>query len=643
MLIATAGHVDHGKTLLIHQLTGVDTDRLPEEKARGLSIDLGFAYQAIDQERVLGFVDVPGHERFIRNMLCGVAAIDFALLVVAADDGPMPQTVEHLAILDLLAIDQGAVALTKIDRVEPGRVDQAAAAVRALMADTTLANAPVFAVSGQTGEGVPALREHLLAAARHSADRPAGGNFRLAVDRCFTVAGAGLVVTGTVFAGAARIDDRLMLTPEGLGVRVRSIHANNRDSATGRAGQRCALNITGAGLSKAAVHRGDWLVGEPAHAPVRRLDARVQVLASEPRALKHWTPMHVHLGAVDVTARLAVLEGKEIAPGDSALAQLVLDHEIGALAGDRFLLRDQSARRTVAGGRVIDPFPPARGRARPARLQHLAALERPSPAASLARLLEQYPAGLDLAGPARAWNLTPDEAEALWRSVPMVKIGTAAGPVGLTPARWQSLRDDLVASLERWHGRSPESLGPTEQTLRRALAAPAASEVVAAALLDLTRAGAVVRDGMSLRLPDHRPSLTAAEAALWRQIEPLLGDGGLRPPRVRELAEALAVELRVVEAFLNRAALLGLLLRVADNRYYPPAALSRLAEIAERLADQAPDGLFTAADYRDRSGIGRNLAIQVLEFFDKSGFTRRSGDGRRVVRPAADTFGPTGH
>ncbi len=642
MLIATAGHVDHGKTLLIRQLTGVDTDRLPEEKARGLSIDLGFAYQALGDDRVLGFVDVPGHERFVRNMLAGVAAIDFALLVVAADDGPMPQTVEHLAILDLLAVTEGAIAVTKIDRVEPARVGEITAEVEALVAETTLAGAPAFAVSGQTGEGVAQLRDHLHGVARAAADRPAGGNFRLAVDRCFTIAGAGLVVTGTVFAGTVRVDDRLVLSPQGLAVRVRAIHANNRDAAVGRAGQRCALNLTGTGLAKAVVHRGDWLLAGPAHLPTRRFDARVRVLPSEARPIRHWTPVHVHLGAADVTARLALLDAKELAPGETALAQLVVDHEIGALAGDRFLLRDQSARRTIAGGRVIDPMSPARGRARPARLDHLAALERPDRADALGQLLRLHPAGLDLAGPAGSWNLTGEERAALFGAVPMVQVATAAGPLGLTPERWQALKTDLGVSLARWHARAPDSVGPTETALRRALPAPAAAEVVAAALLELTRAGAVVRDGVSLRLPDHRPSLTPAEAKLWQRIEPLLQEGGLRPPRVREVTEAVGLELNAVEAFLNRAALLGLLLRVADNRYYPPAAVARLAAIAEDLAAESSDGLFTAANYRDRSGIGRNLTIQVLEFFDKSGFTHRRGEARRIARPAAESFGPSG-
>ena len=224
----------------------------------------------------------------------------------------------------------------------------------------------------------------------------------------------------------------------------------------------------------------------------------------------------------------------------------------------------------------------------------------------------------------------------------MVQVATAAGPLGLTPERWQALKADLVASLGRAHARAPDSVGPTETALRRALTAPAAAEVVAAALLELTRAGTVVRDGTSLRLPDHRPSLTAAEAKLWQQIEPLLEAGGLRPPRVREITEAVGLELRAVEAFLKRAALLGLVLRVADNRYYPPAAVAGLAEIAEALAAASPDGLFTAADYRNRSGIGRNLTIQVLEFFDKSGFTRRTGEARRIARPAAESFGPAG-
>jgi len=422
MIVATAGHVDHGKTLLLKGLTGVDTDRLPQEKQRGLSIDLGFAYSDLGQGHSLGFVDVPGHERFIRNMLAGVAGIDFALVVVAADDGPMPQTLEHLAILDLLSVSRGAVALSKIDRVTPQRVAEVADDVNALIQNSSLAGAPVFPLSALSGQGIDKLRVYLEDAARQMGERDAAGNFRLAVDRSFTMTGAGVVVTGSVFSGRVAVGDQLILSPRGTRVRVRSIHAQNLPSQSGSAGQRCALNIAGPDLEKSQISRGDWLVDGRAHAPTDRFDARLRVHANEVDVLKHWTPAHLHLAAADVTCRVAVLQDGVLSPGSSGLVQLVLDRPIGAVHGDRFILRDQSARRTIAGGSVVDPYSPSRGRARPRRITWLQAMSQQKPDEALRQLLAQLPEGLDLNRFAQAWNLTEEEAESLFATLPLKRI-----------------------------------------------------------------------------------------------------------------------------------------------------------------------------------------------------------------------------
>ena len=652
MIVATAGHVDHGKTALIKALTGVDTDRLPEEKARGLSIDLGFAYVDLDggralpgeagfarRSRVLGFIDVPGHERFIRNMLAGVTGIDFALLVIAADDGVMPQTEEHLAILDLLGVTNGAVAVTKTDRVERGRVAEVVGQANDLLAGTGLAGRAVFPLSAVTGAGVAELRAHLEDAARTLAPRPADGNFRLAIDRRFTVAGAGLVVTGTVFSGKVKRGDMLVLSPQGIDVRVRAIHAERRQSETASAGQRAALNIAGADLKKITPGRGDWVLAAAAHGPGRRIDARIRVLASENRALGHFTPVHVHLGAAHLTGRVAVLEGRAIAPGASGLVQLVLDQPLGAARGDGLILRDQSARRTIAGGFVVDPFAPARGRSRPSRLRYLAAMELGDAAAALDDLLAGLPGGLELDRFARAWNLTPEEAADLWPRAGMIRAGDARAPIGLAPEHWEAQRVSVVDALKLWHARAPHSPGMSEHELRRALPQRIDRRVFDAVIEDLLGHGTVRRDRGLLRLPGHRAALTPGEAALWQKLRPLLEDADLRPPMVAELAAALGLESGAVKSFLLRAQKLGLVLRLSENHFFPLPTIIRLAEMAETLAAGTPDGLFTAAVYRDHSGIGRNLTIRLLEFFDRSGFTRRVRDDRRVLKPAAEIFG----
>ena len=344
MIVGTAGHIDHGKTTLVKALTGVDCDRLKEEKARGITLDLGYAYSS---DGSLGFVDVPGHERLVHNMLAGATGIDYVLLVVAADDGPMPQTREHLAIADLLGLTRGAVALTKIDAVDAVRRAAVQQEIAALLAPTALAGAPVFPVSAKTGEGVASLTAALQSAALATPARPASGGFRLAIDRAFHLAGAGLVVTGTAFAGSVRVGDTVCISPPGWRARVRNIHAQDRASETGQVGQRIALNLVG-DFGKEDIARGMWVLDSALHAPVRCLHARIRLLPSE-APLAHWTQAHLHVGTEDVVARIALLEGDTLAPGESMLAELLLERPVGALHGDRFILRDVSAQRSLGG------------------------------------------------------------------------------------------------------------------------------------------------------------------------------------------------------------------------------------------------------------------------------------------------------
>ena len=592
MIVATAGHVDHGKTSLVKALTGVDTDRLPEEKKRGLTIDLGFAY--LDS---LGFVDVPGHERFIRNMLCGVAGIDFVLLVVAADDGPMPQTREHLAILDLLGVPRGAVALTKIDRVSGDHLKRTTAEVAALLAPTLLAGAPVFQVSSLDGTGIAELKAYLLHAGSGIEARKANGNFRLSVDRCFTIAGAGLVVTGTAMSGEIDVGDEVRALLAGSRARVRSIHAQNAPAGKGRAGQRLALNIAGF-EGKAGIARGDWIVAGAAPPPVRKFDARLRLV--EPGSVAHWTPVHVHLGAADVLGRVALLD-------ETGLVQLVLDQPIGAVRGDRFIVRDQSARRTLGGGSVIDIFPPTRGRAKPARLAWVRAMERDDDATALDALLALSPAGVEMARFSANRNLP---AAMGWR---------------FSAAHWRALREQALANIAAWHARLPDAVGPAEDRILDGTRIP--REIVRSVANELIREGRIVREGPNVRLSAHRVELSQADAALWKRIEPRLE--GLRPPSIAELAAAAGMAAKTLESALSRAARQGLVVRVSKTRFFRPSPLQDLERMA---ADVALAGApLTAAAFRDRAGIGRNLAIEVLEYFDRIKFTRRVGDARVLM------------
>ena len=640
MLIATAGHVDHGKTVLVKALTGVDTDRLPEEKARGLSIDLGFAYHTRPDGGVLGFVDVPGHERFIRNMLAGVAAIDYALLVVAVDDGPMPQTREHLAILDLLGVNAGAVVVTKVDLADDPQAAAVIGRIEKLVEGTGLEGAPVFPVSALSGAGMAALHEHLtgLAAERRAARVRTGARFRLAVDRCFTVRGAGVVVTGAVFSGEVAVGDRLVLAPAGTGVRVRRIHAQSRPAERGTPGERCAINLAGTELGRTDIRRGDWLTGEPSPGVSQRFDAELRVLASEKRPLSHWTPVHVHAGAASLTGRVAVLEGRSIAPGQQGLVQVVLDQPFVGVRGDRFILRDQSARRTVAGGAVLDPAGATRGRARPERIAALRAFAAHAPDRALSDLLATSVNGVDLDHFADAWNLRPEEAEALYEQAGVEAVALPRGrKAGFARHEWNALLEGMLAAVRRIHEEAPERAGAEAAEL--ASGTGRSREVAAAAVGSLVRDGRLVREGRHLRAPEHEPRLSPRDAALWSKVSPHLGENAVKPPVLAELAGTIGVDRSLLALFLGRSAGRGLLVRVAPNRFFHPGAVRRLAEVAEGLAAAAGDGRFDAKTFRDTSGIGRNLTIQVLEYFDGAGFTRRIGDARIVVRRAADLFG----
>jgi selenocysteine-specific elongation factor len=641
MILATAGHIDHGKTALVRALTGVDADRLPEEKRRGLTIDLGFAYATLPDGTELGFVDVPGHERFLPNMLAGVLSIDRVLLVVAADDGPRPQTLEHLDILELIGGAEVTAVITKIDRVEPSRAGAVTAEVEALLAAAGFAESPIFLLSSRTGEGIAALAQHLQTSAqlaeRSRAAASVSGLFRMPIDRAFTLPGIGLVVTGTVAAGTIAVGERLMISPGGIAVRVRGLHTQNRPVETAAAGERCAINVAGSFPEGGEPCRGDWILATERHAPANRLDLYLRASRFAEAPLRDGLPVHLHLGTTDTVGRAALLGARAIAPGESGFVQIDLEHPVGALWGDRAVLRDHGARHTLAGGRVVDPFAPRRGRRQPARLAMLAAAATADAAQALARLLAVNGV-VDLLQFAMVRNLAPAELDALTDAGEFLRVGPARAAVAVTQERLAALCDDVVAALGAWHRAQPDALGPSRPVLITQLRGVAPEAALDAALSELAVAGRAVRQGPVWRLPQHRPRLTQADEKLWNRVRPLLAAGDLRPPRVRELAAALGLEPEAVERFLNRAEHLGRAARVADNRFFLPETLARLAEIARELADASPDGTFTAATFKDRSGVGRNLTIRILEYLDKMDATRRTGDARVVLR-GGEVFG----
>lgn len=620
MIVALAGHVDHGKTALIRALTGVETDRLAEEQRRGMTIDLGFAYLHQPDGPSIGFVDVPGHERFLPNMLAGVLGIDSILLVVAADDGPMPQTVEHLSVLQLTGVAEINAVITKIDAVDPARVDAATEETRALLTRAGYADAILHHVNSLNGNGIPALRAKLLEHARVSQTRAVGGQFRLAIDRRFTLPGIGLVVTGTVVSGRAAVGDSLLLTPPRLAARIRTIHVQDRPADFAAAGDRCALAITGPRIEAARVRRGHWLIAPELHAPTTTLDLFLTI--AEGQRLRHGRGTQLHLGAAHGPARALVLAGGDMDAGTEGFVRVALTQPIAALHGDRVALRDDGSGRIVAGGLVIDPFPSERRGARTQLLARLTALRETDPRAALTKILAMD-GSADLLRFARARNVAPDD---LIDGIAARVLGDAGNRVLVSAAAAELWRGRLLEELTTWHATHPDSAGPGQIALLRQVTGGADLAIAEAALMDLLAAGVIKRSGTSVHLPTHAPRLSDADEAIWARLEPRLREAALRPPRVREWVEELGLSLPNTEAILERLHRFGRLLRVAPNRYFLPETIAAFINIAAELA-QTHDG-FTAGEFNKRTGIGRNLAIEVLEYLDRTGATLRMGEVR---------------
>ena len=637
MIIGTAGHVDHGKTALVKALTGVDCDRLGEEKARGITIDLGFAYLPTAGGDMLGFVDVPGHQRFVRTMAAGASGVDFALLVVAADEGVKPQTREHLAIIDLLGVRQGMAVLSKADLVAPGRLAEAAAELRPLLAGTVFEPAPVLPVSAATGLGIDALLDHLIVAAAAVSARSAEGRFRLAVDRAFTLQGVGVVVTGMVLSGSVRVGDAVMVSPSGLPARVRSLHAQNRRAESGRAGDRCALNLAGPGIATSVVGRGDMVLDPALHAPTDRIDARLRILAGEPKPVGQWFPARLHHAAGEVGARVVLLGDTPIGPGGEADVQLVLARPIAATALDRFVLRDVSARRTIGGGRFIDLRGPSRRRRTPERRQQRSALERSDPAEAFAALLEAPPFAFDPAAFARDRALSAAEAERLAARSDVVRLQAGEASLAMSGGRWRAFAESLVVGLAAFHAENPDLQGLGRERLRLEQQPRLPGPVFLAALQRLAADGEVALDGAFVRLAGHTARLTPADEAAWRDIAPRLGGAErFRPPRVRDLAEATGRPEREVRRLLKLAGRMGRADEIAHDHFF---LRDTVREMVAHCAQAAAGGDFTAAQFRDRVDNGRKVAIQILEFFDRHGVTVRKGDLRRMNIRQLELFG----
>ncbi len=622
MIVTLAGHVDHGKTSLVEALTGINTDTLAEEKRRGLTIDLGFCYAEFDGQRI-GFVDVPGHHRFIHNMVAGVAAHQHALLVVAADDGPMPQTREHLAILRLLGVTRGIAAVTKVDRVDPNRTAAVRASVATLAEEFGLNLSTIVNVSSTEGIGIDSVRAGIAAAAQTHQTTQLDRAFRLAVDRTFVVKGVGVVVTGTVHSGTLHTGDDLVVAPRGIAARARTLRVSDRTSERAAAGDRCAVNL--AGVSVAQIERGDWLIEPDSFAVTRNIVVDLSVLADFPRPLKHWLPVHVYHAASHAEGHLALLQSARLAAGESALVELVLATPLCPKHGDHVVLRDHARERTIGGGVVVDATPPDKTRRATARLARLAIQRSADPIQTLRDLLEL--GDVDLDSFRRVRNLSTGSTAAALAAVNPIELVRSGRTFAVSRSRWLDALDALHGQIGAYHKAAPHSQGLKADQIRRMAIVP--KQWLDDALAALVSSGRVIETGGHYHEREHRPALPPDDATLLRRIESLIG-GSEQPPSIGDLAKTLAMPLRTLDGFVAKMAKLGFLVRIGDHRVLLPQQIDTLSRIVERLAESKPDG-FSAREFRDAAQIGRNLAIDVLEYFDRCGFTRRYGDLRRIV------------
>jgi selenocysteine-specific elongation factor len=637
LVLGTAGHIDHGKTSLVRALTGVDCDRLPEEKARGITIDLGFAHLDLGEFH-FGIIDVPGHERFVHNMVAGATGVDLALLVIACDDSVMPQTVEHLAILELLGLRAGVVALTKCDLVDEDHLALVREEVGELTHGTFLQNAPVVAVSPVTEEGLPELRDALVDVARQYQRQERGLKFRLPVDRVFTMQGHGTVVTGTVRSGQVNAGESLTLWPEGREVRVRRMQSHGADAEQVSAGQRAAINL--AGVKPDEVHRGDELAAAGYLEPTRRLLVKVRVLPTEKRPVRHRRLVRLHLAASEVTARI-LMPVHELAPGQSGYAVILCQSPIVAEHGQRFVIRRLSPVETLGGGTVLAPAP---GRVRTQRLFDAAASLDAADAADRIVAFLQFRGEDALTENTLAAQVGVEPGERLpllngllkqKRILSVPDSGSVRDTAAhfIHPAHKERLKEGFLRRVDReLERRRPARFVPVAPLLNAAerWTSRAVAETLLAELMAEQR---LIRQGERIGRVGELPRLTQRERGLLDRLVEACTSAGPAPPALKEFAAGAGIALKDLAPLVQVAVDTGRLVRVSDDFAFAPGALESLREgVLSYIGEHGPA---SATQLKDHWKVTRKHAIPCLEFFDKLGVTARAGDTRTAGPNAA--------
>ncbi|HXR24217.1 MAG TPA: selenocysteine-specific translation elongation factor, partial [Candidatus Binataceae bacterium] len=630
-IIGTAGHIDHGKSALVRALTGQETDRLKEEQERGISIDLGFAYFTLDDGTRAGVIDVPGHERFIRNMLAGAHGMDLVLFTVAADDGVMPQSEEHLDILHLLGVRRGIFIITKADLADDVRLAEVRDEIELLADGTTLEGSPVVAVSSLSGMGLDLLRSEIARQLDGFEARRATGLFRLPLDRAFVIKGHGTVVTGTAMGAEVRLGQKLRVPPGGAEVRVRSIQVHGETVEHAGLCQRVALNLTGA--ERMELKRGDVLADDRLELTTTRLDAVLEIRPAAKRALKNNQRVRFYLGTAETIGRVIVMEEPgEIPPKRRALVQIVLNDPMVALAGDRFVIRDETNIRTLGGGVVLNPLGRRVRKPLELYLKNLGALGGPfGPLAVEAMLSLQDSLAMPPARLAQLFNTPLAEVAAALKDARFIRLSLGDEEGFTTASKWEEIKRFTTAALATHHRDEPLAPGLEMEALRARLPYDVAPRAFRALVDRICRETGIVREESALRLADHRVRLGGDDGKIGARVEALLKEAGFQPPDLKQLLESLklpATELARVRTLLTAMEREGRVVKVATDLYFDRGALETAqTRLTERLK---ADGEITAGIYRDMLNASRKFAIALLDYFDHAGLTTRVGDLRKL-------------
>lgn len=631
LILGTAGHIDHGKTSLVKSLTGVDTDRLPEEKARGITIELGFAGLDLPGGIHFGIVDVPGHEKFVRTMVAGVGGIDLVMLVIAADEGVMPQTREHLDICQLLGVKKGVVALTKCDLVDPDWLDLVVEEVREFLAGSFLEDAPVVPVSSRTGSGIERLRNELVLISGDLEQKRSEGPYRLPVDRVFTLAGFGTVVTGTLLSGTVALGDEGDILPSTLPCRIRGIQAHGAKVETGEAGSRLALNLQG--VDHYQVRRGDVVVPKGVYHTTRIVDVYLNQLASAPRSLKHRSVLRLHSSTYEVSATVILFDRAALAPGESSYAQLRLARPVLLLNGDPFVLRTSSPSATVAGGRILDPSPPGRRRRSLEALELLGNLSAGTESSIISGMVSgSILSGITHAEIAARSGILSRRLEAALSS--LLATGEIVQVVRdpkkyLSRDSFSALCDLLVDVMNSYFAQNPLKEGISKEELKTRIPSRSDGRFFTPCLAALEKDGRVVTERDQVRLVGRKAGSETGQVDIRLQIQLALEKGGKEPPFLNDICKSLQIPEKQALEHLALLAGEGRAVRVKSDIFYRPEAL---ADIEELLTGYLVEkGEITPAEFREISGLSRKFMIPVLEYFDSRKVTIRLGD-KRVLR-----------